>query len=135
MDKRDAMIADTSPVPSVVINPGTGEVRGATEDHATTNIQHFIADLQPDDGRRLCVEWSRAPGFDYGKGRYAFVLRTCNGTRFSEIQMPGWPLSEVRFTPDLDPWVFPRLYVNGSSWLWAYAIGCAHDDLFGERDE
>ncbi len=43
--------------------------------------------------------------------------------------MPGIPLSEVRYVKGLNAWLFPRLYVDGSSWLWEFAINMARGDL------
>jgi hypothetical protein len=34
--------------------------------------------------------------------------------------MPGCELEKVRTSK---PWYSPRLYVDGSSWLWGFAIG------------
>jgi hypothetical protein len=42
--------------------------------------------------------------------------------------------SALRFTgaADQNIWDFPRLYVNGSSWVWIYAVGSVADALHGE---
>lgn len=48
--------------------------------------------------------------------------------------MPGWPLGQVRWQPDADAWQFPRLYVDGGSWLWGFAVGIARGALAGDGD-
>lgn len=106
---------------SVIINPGSGPVDGATEDNAIDNIKHFIADLEtaPD-------HWLRWPELD-DDGRYGFMLwKSKNGwDKFHGhyVQMPGLPLDQVRYigSPQ-NIWHFPRLYVDGSSWVWAFAL-------------
>lgn len=103
---------------NIIINLGTGPVKNATEKNAIENIKHFILDNRVED-----VNWVRIPQMDYKEGRYAFVLwkeNTCY-----EIQMPGLPLEQVRYMGSEDQNIldFPRLYVDGSSWIWEYAIG------------
>ena len=106
----------------VVINPGSGPVEGTTEENAIENIKHFIVDNGVER-----VKWVRIPEMDYGKGRYAFLL--WKDIHCSEIQMPGLPLEQVRYmrTDDQDIWHFPRLYVDGGSWVWHYALGIPFD--------
>jgi hypothetical protein len=107
----------------IIINPGTGEVKEATAEHAINNIKHFITDCGVDG-----VEFKRISKQDYGEGRYAFIL--WKDTRSYEIQMPGKPLEEVRFmnNDNQNIWHFPRLYVDGSSWVWKYAL-LSEDDF------
>lgn len=104
----------------IIINPGTGPVQDTTEQNAITNIRHFITDI----GKS--VSFVRAPDFDYGDGRYAFLLWINN--RCHAIQMPGLPLHSVRFTTGQDPWQFPRLYVDDASWLWEFAVNLCFND-------
>lgn len=122
----------------VFINPGTGPVEEATEANAEANINAFIDDLTHNDhdqpnGKHL--GWTRVPHLDYGAGRYAFQLVTINSFRTCEIQMPGLPLDQVQWTPGKNPWHFPRLYVDGSSWLWSFALDSAWRALFEGEDE
>ncbi|MGW3152743.1 hypothetical protein [Streptomyces sp. NPDC001089] len=103
------------------INPGSGPVHGATEEQAAINITVFGDDL-----RRAGVavtSGDRTPGADYGEGRFAFTLTTDDG-RSIEIQMPGLPLRQVRFMSEdgQNIWDFPRLYVDGSSMVWEFAL-------------
>lgn len=114
----------------VFFNPGTGPVDDAYADDAWRNLKAFIADLG-----LVGVHYRRMKKHDYGNGRYAYQLRYQG--RKVEIQMPGWELARVRFTgaKEQNPWDYPRLYVDDSSWLWQFAVSCAKADLTGETDE
>lgn len=118
---------------TVFINPGTEDIPAASEELAIANIVAFISDLQRQDP----VTWERLPDEDYeqrypGNGRFAFRL-TSNG-HSHDIQMPGLPLHRVQFgaRDDDNPWHFPRLYVDDSSWLWSFALSCC---TFGEDED
>ena len=103
----------------MIINPGSGPVDNATEENAIENMKHYVTDTGQTD-----LEFVRFPKLDYGEGRFAFILFKKDSTRYHEIQMPGLQLSRVRFvgSDDQDIWDFPRLYVDGSSWVWMYSI-------------
>lgn len=113
---------------SFIINPGTGPVEGASYDEARANI----AQLAIDAGMEHCgVGGSGEPH----NGRYRFEL--IHGDRTCEVDMPGLPIEQVRYlgNPEQNIWDFPRLYVDGSSWLWAYAIDMVRGGLTDEDDE
>lgn len=95
------------------INPGSGPVEGATEQQAAENIQAFIADLAKEHGLAV-ASIDRTPLADYGEGRFAFDLGMANG-RHVEVQMPGLPVDRIRAG-------WTRLYVDGSSWYWDFAL-------------
>jgi hypothetical protein len=105
-----------------IINPGSGPVNNATEENAAENIKHYILDNGVEG-----VEFVRIPNKDYGNGRFAFLL--WKNTICHEIQMPGLPLERVRFVDSegQNIWDFPRLYVDGSSWVWKFALGLMFD--------
>ena len=107
-----------------VINPGTEPVDDATEAHAIENIRHFVTDLGGDTPQRD-IKWIRIPEQDGGDdGRYAFLIWM--GNQCHEIDMPGCPLEVVRQSR---PWYSPRLYIDGSSWLWGFGLGvCFSED-------
>lgn len=115
------------------INPGSGAVLDSTDAEAIANIQHFILDLQLDRE----IHWLREPRHDE-RGRYTFLLypqqwitpRPC-----TLVDMPGRPLDRVRWRQGLDPWLFPRLYVDGSSWLWGFALSSARRALSPEGED
>lgn len=58
-------------------------------------------------------------------GRYPFYL-TVNGVRHV-VEMPG--IREVRYMgePGQNIFDFPRLFIDGSSWIWSIAIGVLSD--------
>lgn len=95
----------------IIINPGTGPVPEATEENAIINIKHWITDTGVDG-----IEYLRNPKGDFD-GRYSFLV--WKNTRCHIIDMPGIALEIVR---SATPWVSPRLYVDGSSWLWNYSV-------------
>ena len=112
---------------SIVINPGSGPVDGATEEHAAINITVFGDDLRR---AGLGVDGcTRIPDADYGDGRYAFALAMTDG-RTIEIQMPGLPVDRVRFVDNehQNIWDFPRLYVDDGSWVWMFALSACEPD-------
>lgn len=118
----------------LIINPGSGPVKDATLEQADANIGAFIADLDMGPLRIY-----RLPSLDRD-GRFGFRLDredelTGLSVALVEITMPGLPLEEVRWQDGLDPWQFPRLYVDGSSWLWAYALNAARHELTNDNDE
>lgn len=90
----------------------------ATAETAEANMAVFVQDL---DGEAAEVTgYERTPDADYGDGRYAFTLSVADGRTF-EIQMPGIPLEHLR-GDGTDPFAYHRLYVDGNSWLWGYAL-------------
>lgn len=107
---------------SVIINPGSGPVSGATSVQALANAQVFANEIHA----RL-----EGPLGTEGDGRWLF--RMTRDDRTVEVEMPGLPLDRVRWVDDDDQdiWQFPRLYVDGSSWVWKYAVGMANHMLDG----
>ena len=121
---------------NIIFNPGTEDIPKATEEHAYDNMIHFIADLGIDS-----LSLMRTPDEDYekrcpGKGRFAFVILNYETWRFTEIQMPGLPLEQVRYMGSVEQniWDYPRLYECGSSWVWCYALDCARTTLTDEQE-
>jgi hypothetical protein len=116
-------------VPGVYSNPGAGPVaHGTLAEDARTNMHALLADVGLDGAT-----------FEYRKpdetGRYRFVV--CYAGRVAEVDMPGTTLEEVRYMhlPGQNIWNYPRLYVNGSSWVWVYAVNILRGDLTGEDEE
>lgn len=105
-------------MPGIIINPGTEPVAGATEENAAANMEAFAADLRERGMEVTAIE--RHPSNDRGSGRFGFELVFADGTG-TEIDMPGLSLDQVRFLGG-NSRSFPRLYVDGSSWLWLYAL-------------
>lgn len=115
-----------------VLNPGTGEIPGATEAHAESNMRHLLTDCNRKD-----LKFVRAPEHDKGEGRYSYLVYRDRGTRYHLVEMPGWSLDKVRYMEESqNAWHFPRLYVDGSSWLWVFALQQLNDaDAFTEPHE
>jgi hypothetical protein len=108
--------------PIVLINPGSGPVKRGPASVARRNIGAFCRDLAlPKPSITI-----RALGAD-NDGRYDFQLT--RGIRKTVVSMPALALDRVRYYAGANPWNFPRLYVDGSSWLWEFAVNCAKDDL------
>lgn len=102
----------------VIINPGAGPVPGATLEHAEENLRHFLTDLGGEH-----VHSVRIPDLDED-GRFGFLI--WQGQRCHEIEMPGLPIEHVRYLGDgQNIWAYPRLYVDGGSWVWKFALGVA----------
>lgn len=96
------------------INPGTGPVADANEIDAHNNMRWLVSDAGLQDARIR-----RKRRLD-DSGRFGFSVK-CEG-RAWDVEMPGLPIERVRFMKGLDPWQFPRLYLDGSSWLWEFAV-------------
>lgn len=107
-----------------IINPGTEPIADAQLMDAVANMDAFLADVNLDG-----ATFERLSTRDYGDGRYCFVVRY--GDAKVEIQMPGMPLARVRYMRDegQNIWHFPRLYVDGDSWVWFYAYDIARHNL------
>jgi len=100
---------------TIIFNPGTEAVPEATSEQATINIEQFIADLNETGWRYV-----RLPDKDHD-GRFGFLLwnerpyhPVCH-----TVDMPGCSLGQASAGR---PWYSPRLYVDGSSWLWGIAL-------------
>lgn len=118
----------------IFINPGSGAVTGATEDNAFNNMRAFIADCPISTE----LHFRRVPHKDYGDGRFAFQVIRAGHDQIAEVQMPGWTLKKVRYMGEegQDPWDFPRLYLDDSSWLWNYAlIDEEYYEFYEDEDE
>lgn len=107
---------------SVIINPGSGPVADAKKKLAKKAIKAFVADLGLEGVK---VERDKQADED---GRFGFVLTY--EERSVEVDMPGLELDRVRYvSKDQNPFAFPRLYVDGSSWLWMFAVNIALGNL------
>jgi len=112
--------------PIVIINPGSGPVSNANELEAIKNIVKFVEDVGATD---------YSGPYSSEDGRWNFKIYGNN--RSVEVEMPGIILSKVRYldSENQNIWDFPRLYVDGSSWVWYFAINAAKDILFEEEEE
>jgi len=119
------------------INPGSGPVVHATEENAWVNIRAFVTDLS-EKGVGIVNILRRSDRDDLdGRYEYDLFLKDPEPREDSEprtrigIAMPGLPLERVRYLGGTDQNIldFPRLYVDGSSWVWKFAIGVCVPDV------
>lgn len=112
-----------------ISNPGTGFVgHGSNRRNADRNMRRLIADAGVASAH---IERDGAPDEN---GRYPYVVKL--GRKRATVDMPGLALERVRFVnePGQNAWHFPRLYVDGSSWLWEFAVPWLRLALGLERD-
>lgn len=112
---------------TIYINPGSGPVAGATLANAEANMSVLIEDLKKrPEITTIAMATPQQPTED--EGRYAFVI-VVNGEDH-EVEMPGLPLNQVRYMRENNQniWDFPRLYVDGSSWVWFFALNMFEED-------
>jgi len=107
----------------MIINPGAGPVAGSSARDAYRNIGAFCRELSLGPPH---VRIERRANDD-SDGRYSYVIH--RGIRTAEVDMPGLPLDRVALRPGDNAWHFPRLYVDGNSWLWPYALNTAKSAL------
>lgn len=99
----------------VIINPGTGDVPGACPAEAESNTHRLLSEA----GVVAIVK--RAPRRENGRGRFAFMCKV-KGRRALEVLMPGVPYEALQLTESQQLPFPPRLYVDGNSWWWPYAV-------------
>ncbi len=111
-----------------IINPGAGTVDGATAENAYDNMIRFMGDLIERGIEVQC--FNRVPEREVGDGRFCYDLFVLN--RVFEIEMPGLPLDQVRYiSEDQNILLYPRLYVDGSSWVWKFALSSIEGSFNG----
>lgn len=101
----------------ILMNPGSGPVGGEVSwDNAYENIGAYIADCE------IPMSIVRSD-HKADEGRYLFVLRNDKYDYQIEVEMPGLPLEKVRYVEGDERSIleFPRLYVDGGSWIWYLA--------------
>lgn len=94
----------------VIINPGAGPVKaGAPMDALASVVELF---------REAAVQIARITYRGVASdGRHRFAVTAKRGRKV-EIDMPAWHAEELR-TGTLNT---PRIYVDGNSWLWRFAV-------------
>ena len=106
----------------VFINPGSGAVQNGSKEQSEINVKQFIADL----GINGNYEFVKVED----DGRHTYKVWDENHNH--EIEMPAIPLENVRYLGVEGQRIFdfPRLYVDGSSWVWKYALNvCFNDEV------
>lgn len=107
----------------IIINPGTKAQENHSADNAIKTAEEMVKVLG--EG----VEFVRNPERDDKDGWYGFTFKL--GDKQSIVDIPGID-SEIVLRGE--PWVSPRLYVDGSSWLIGYAYGFINRDLGLDED-
>jgi hypothetical protein len=104
---------------NIVINPGTEARNGAQEANALVVAQEIAKTFKEEvEGLKLKRDASR----DDKDGWYGFTLT--DGKTSVDVDIPGDDPEEVMKG---EPFVSRRLYVDGSSWLFGFAIGIIAD--------
>lgn len=117
-----------------IINPGSGAVEGNVSwENAYKNIKAYISECE------IPMRIIKSEHED-DEGRYLFVLKNDEYNYEIEVEMPGLPLEKVRYVKgdNRNVFEFPRLYVDGSSWIWYLAVvrkECVKDTLEYRREE
>ncbi|MBK7298633.1 MAG: hypothetical protein IPI91_19285 [Flavobacteriales bacterium] len=107
----------------VIINPGSGPVASGPRQVSQNNIRQFIEDLG------VPADWEFVS--ENKDGRHTYRIMAKGETH--EVEMPAIPLENVRYLGDgQNIWDFPRLYIDGSSWVWRYALNCFFNDADDE---
>lgn len=139
---------------TIPINPGSGPVLEGSPEAAAHNVERLFADAE----KAMGGEWAGVTVVPRGKkivrtvdprtrepielpwdGRWWFDVTVDIGEDVEpvtfDIDMPGLPLDALRYTgaPGQDIWDYPRLYVDGSSWVWRYAIEVISATINGEE--
>ena len=117
----------------IAINPGTGHIPEHNEKNAIVNMKVFYEEIRA----QHCVI-TRNPNEDFD-GYYNFQIELTHDDPHYQshqesnlaplsIDMPGLPLDKVHYTgaEGQNIWHFQRLYVDGSSWVWEFAINCSN---------
>lgn len=104
----------------LIINPGTEPRPGTAE-----NAQAVIVALQEDIRTNAVIH--RAEHRDWN-GYWSYRLEA-NGVSL-DVSVPG---VDPQVTFKSEPWESPRLYVDGSSWLYGYAVEMA-DGFFRDAE-
>jgi hypothetical protein len=112
----------------VIINPGSGPVPRANVRSAIANMKHWCKEAGP------LYTFVRDEKLEDGDGRFGFRvthmrpekrrpskrLVECKHT----VLMPGLPIARVRYAREAGQniWDFPRLYLDGNSWVWCWSF-------------
>jgi hypothetical protein len=110
-----------------VINPGTGICARARLSWARSNLRRFLADLDvPGIEMRLVEDVD-----EQGYACFRLSRRTAKRVHRCVVHVPGIGIRRVRYSLSnrRDICAVQRLYVDGSSWAWPYALSVVADAL------
>jgi len=106
-----------------IINPGTESQKNTTLENALESAKRFVKDLDL-PGLKL----KRFKENDDCNGWFGFKLILEDNE--VELDIPG--VNPDVFVKGI-PFKSPRCYINGSSWLYNYAISVAQEELTGNE--
>jgi len=108
----------------IIVNPGSVAVEGQGREVADANMTAFCKDVGATRFRHI-------KDLEDGRSEYRLYLDNPARKRPKSVlvEMPQLPLEQVRYQKGMNPWDFPRLYVDGSSWLWCFAVSSARRAL------
>lgn len=109
----------------IIINPGTEARTEHSFDNAVVVAKH-IAGLFKKQVPSLKLQYKSKDD----SGWYKFVYT--GGLKPVEVDIPG---DEPEQVMKGEPFESRRLYVDGSSWLYGYAVSFISDALLGEQDD
>jgi hypothetical protein len=125
MGSEAAMETMTRRARMMVVNPGTQAMSETSPKLAKAGIAQFVEDLHP---AKIKIKVKRDKKSD-NDGWYGFTLKSKHAK--ISVLMPGLPLEYMRGTKKdtTASWAFQRLYVEGNSWYWNFALEIAQERL------
>jgi hypothetical protein len=104
----------------IIINPGTFNTPKGDRSQSEHNIKEFIKQLGVDAEYKFIEDCSN--------GRHSYKIWNDNHSHI--VDMPAIPLKDIIYKSGEKRSIFefPRLYVDGSSWLWEFALRVCFDD-------
>ncbi|MGV8910155.1 MAG: hypothetical protein ACOH1Y_14335 [Propionicimonas sp.] len=113
---------------TITINPGAGPVTSATIGNARANMEQFLADIVAQGGAAQVASYMLHDDGDTAGGGFTYLV-IADGIEY-EVEMPGLPLALVKYGagPGQRQFNFPRLHVDGNSWLWPSAVNACGPD-------
>jgi len=103
----------------IYINPGTEKQTKHNEKNAIQTAKQIAKDLGLTD-----KNWKRDKSRDDKDGWYGFIFNGKGGK--ISVDIPG--INSKRVCKS-EPWYSPRLYVDGSSWLYGYALEFIYEGI------
>lgn len=100
----------------------------SSREQARNNLRAFLWDAGYMMDDVIVLE----PNIGDCEGRYRFSVQ--HRDRVCVIDMPGFPLDRVRYINSirgLNIRHFPRIYIDGDSWLWKFAVNAINWNLRG----
>lgn len=98
--------------------------------HADRNIERFVLEVsEAREGFTHVLTHRMEDEGPGGRFSYVVVWRKHGRLRAHQIDMPGVPLEDVEVDVRANLIGVPRLYVDGASWYWGYAVDACLREL------